>query len=58
MIFLQQNFQSKEYNGVCLEYKFDSIMPPPPQKKKKNKKKNNNTNESLNWKAVQKESEE
>lgn len=35
MIFLQQNFQSKEYNGVCLEYKFDSIMPPPPLKKKK-----------------------
>ena len=35
MIFLQQNFQSKEYNGACFEYEFDSIMSPPPKKKKK-----------------------
>ena len=36
MIFLQQNFQSKEYNGACFEYEFDSIMSPPQKKKKKN----------------------
>ena len=34
MIFLQQNFQSKEYNGACFKYKFDLIMSPPPKKKK------------------------